>query len=314
MITIFIVVLIAFILLGFFAGSEMAYLSCNKLKLRHLTDEGNREAQVVMRFHRDPKRFLTNILVGTNLMHVTVVGLVTYVFEKQFQITQEWVFVALLSLTIVIFAETIPKDWFRHRADDFIYRFAFLLDFLDRLLGGFSRILVALTDFLIETTAPKVKRSPFVTREEFRYVIEESAKGGVLLAHEKQLINTILNLGSIRVEEVMVPVGKFPKVSLTDKVRQVKAEVRGTKTQAVLVYEEIPSLVVGLVHVFDILFEEDEDQPLSRYLKAPLFIPHDSTAERAIFLLQSKHASYGAVINADGEVIGVASLENLIQF
>ena len=314
MITIIAIILVTFALLGFFAGSEMAYLSCNKLRLRHLADEGNKRAQIILRFHQDPNRFLTNILLGTNLMHVTVAGLVTYALEKQFNFSEEWISVPALSILIVIFAETIPKDWFRHKADDFIYRFALVLAFWDRILRPISRILIALVDFLDSRIVPKVKRSPFVTREEFRYVIEESTKKGVILAHEKQLINTILSLGSIRVEEVMVPVAKFPKVSLTDKIREVKEVARGTKTQAVLVYEEIPTLVVGMIYLFDVLFEEDEDQILSRYLKAPLFISHDTTAEKAIFLLQSKHASYGAVINSSREVIGCVSLENLIRF
>ncbi|MBI4394984.1 MAG: DUF21 domain-containing protein [Candidatus Omnitrophica bacterium] len=313
MITLILIVIVAFVLLGFFAGSEMAYLSCNKLKLRHLADEGDRNAQIVMDFHQDPKRFLTNVLIGTNLMHVTVAGLVTYLLEEKFNYANQWVIVPVLSLLIVIFAETIPKDWFRHKADDFIYRFAVTLRLLDKSLSRISKILVALTDFLIESTAPKIKRSPFVTREEFRYVIEESAKGGVLLAHQKRMIDTILNLSSVRVEEVMVPVVKFPSVSLTDKIREVKEVARRTKTQAVLVYEEIPSLIVGIVYVFDLLFEKDENQSLSSYLKAPLFIAHNTTAEKAIFLLQSKHASYGAVMNASHEVIGVVGIENLVQ-
>ncbi len=313
MITLFLIIILCFILLGFFAGSEMAYLSCNKLKLRHLADEGNRAAQIIMRFHQHPNRFLTTILIGTNLMHVTVTGLVTYILEKQFQITQEWITVLGLSLIIIIFAETIPKDWFRHKADDFIYRFAYILNFLDRLFRIISIILIRLTDFLIITVSPSVKRSPYVTREEFRYVIEESAKKGVLLAHEQQLINTILNLSSLRVEELMIPVMKFPKVSLMDKIKDVKEISRKTKTQAVLVYEEIPSLIVGIIYVFDILFEENEEQTLSRYLKAPLFVTHDTTAEKAIFTLQSRHASFGAVINSDRDVIGVVGLENLLQ-
>ena len=314
MITLFLIIVVSFVLLGFFAGSEMAYLSFNKLKLRHLADEGNRRAQIIMRLHRHPNRFLTNILIGTNLMHVTFAGVATYLLGEKFGVTQQWLIVLGLSLVIIIFAETIPKDWFRHKADDFIYRFAYVLNFLDRLLGGVSFILIRLTDFLINSTAPIVKRSPYVTREEFRYVIEESAKKGVLLANEKQLINTILNLSSLRVEELMIPATKFPKVSLTDKIRDIKEVARKTKTHAVLIYEEIPSLIVGIIYVFDVLFEENEDQILSRYLKAPLFMTHDTTAEKAIFILQSRHASFGAVINTDREVIGVVGIENLLQF
>ena len=313
MITILIIILIAFVFSALFAGYEMAYLSCNKLRLRHMADEGNSQAQEVIRFHRNPKRFLTTILIGNNLSNVTIVGLVTYLMETRFQIQEEWLITAILALPIIIFAEAIPKDWFRNRADDFIYRFSPLLGFLDRLMSGLSNGLVWITDGLIQAATGDLKRNPFVTREEFKYVIDESTRGGVLLEHEKQLINTILNLRSVQVGEAMVPLAKFPKLSITSKICDVKQLARLTQTDAILVYEEIPSLVVGLVYVFDVLFEDNENQGLSRFLKPPLFVPQDTSAERAIFLLQAKHASFGVVTGYQSEVTGVAQLENLIR-
>jgi len=313
MITIIFLILIAFVLIGLFSGAEMAYLSCNKLRLRHLADQGNRRAIEVMRFHRNPKRFLTMILIGNNLMHVTLVGLATYVLGTRFQIHDEWLITSILAFPLIIFAETVPKDWFRYKADDFIYRFAPVLGFLNRILSGFTDTLVRLTDFLIRSLTGNLKRNPMITREEFRYVIEESAKGGVLLPQEKRLIDTILNLSTVSVGEVMIPISKFPKVPLTSKVHDVKAVARRTSTDAVLVYEEIPTIIVAMVHVFDVLFETQESKPLSKFLKSPLFIPEDTSSERAIYLLQSRHASYGAVINVRGEVSGVVRLENLIQ-
>ena len=313
MISILFFIAAAFVMTGLFSGSEMAYLSCNKLKLRHLADQGNRRAQEVMGFHRKPKLFLTTVLIGNNLMHVTIVGLATYLFKTYLNISEEWVITAILALPLVIFTETIPKDWFRHKADDFIYVFAPLLAFLNRCLSGVSHALVAMTDFMIKTTTGDLKRNPLITREEFRYVIEESTKGGVLLDHEKQLINTILNLGSVQVSEVMIPLSRFPKVSLTSRVKDVKQLAREIDTDVVLVYEEIPTLVVGLVYVFDVLFEDREDQVLSHFLKPPLFIPEETSSEKTIFLLQSKRASSAVVINAKREVIGVVRLENLIR-
>jgi len=313
MIAFILLIIVAFLLTGLFAGYEMAYLSCNKLKLRHLADEGDSRAKEAMRFHQNPKRFLTTVLIGNNLMHITIVGVSTLLLKQYFNITEEWIITLILAFPIIIFAETIPKDWFRHRADDFIYTFAPVVGVLNRLLAGLSDNLVRLTDFLIRVTTGRVKQNPMITREEFRYVIEESAKGGVLLEHEKRLIHTILNLSSVQVSDVMVPVVKFPKVALTSKVHDVKEVARRTQTDAVLVYEEIPSIVVGLIHVFDVLFEDDEGQALSHFLKAPLFIPEETSSEKAIFLLQSKHASFAAVINAEREVTGVVRLENLIQ-
>ena len=242
---------------------------------------------------------MTTILIGTNLMHITVAGLVTYILKERLHFDREWVIILVLSFLIIVFAETIPKDWFRHKADDFIYRFAHILNFVDRALSPVSNFLIRFTDYLLQVTSSKTKRSPYVTRDEFRYVIEESAKKGVLHDHEKELINVILNLGSMRVEEVMTPVSKFPKLPLIGKIQDIKEIARKTQTPAVLIYEEIPSIVVGIVYVFDVLFEDNELQSLAKFLKAPLFMAHDTTVEKAIFLLQSRHASFGAVINDD---------------
>ena len=63
MMTVLLLILfVAFLMSGLFAGYEMAYLSCNKLKLRHLADEGDKRAQEAIRFHQNPKNFLTTVL------------------------------------------------------------------------------------------------------------------------------------------------------------------------------------------------------------------------------------------------------------
>ena len=110
MITILFFIAASFLLIGLFAGYEMAYLSCNKFRLRHLADKGDRRAREAIQFHRNPKRFLTTVLLGNNLMHVTIVGLSTYLFETYFHMHEEWVISAIIALPIIIFAETVPKD------------------------------------------------------------------------------------------------------------------------------------------------------------------------------------------------------------
>ena len=314
MIGIVALILLMFVLMGFFAGSEMAFLSCNKLKLKHRADQHDHAARIIHRYQREPKFFLTAVLIGTNLAHVTLTSLFTYLMNKQFQITQEWLVTLILAPLVIIFAETVPKDWFRQKADDFIYRFAYLLRFFDRLFLPFSRSMLMITDFLIALTFPKIKRNPFVTKEEFRYVIDESSRTGVLLEHEKRLIHTILNLDMIHVQEVMTPLKEFPQLELSKKIGDVKEIARSTKKHIVLIYEEIPSLVVGIVHVFDVLFEDNPDEGLRRFLRPPLFIPQDMSAEKAILLLQSKRSSYAAVTDANQEVVGVVGVDHLIRF
>lgn len=305
---------LAFILMAFFEGVELAFLSCNKLKVKHLADAGNRSAVIVSHFQRNPNAILTTILIGTNLAHVGLTSLFAYVMKVYVGVTDSLIDTLILAPFIIIFAETVPKDWFRRRADDFIYALAPVLLFFDRLLRPFTVVILSLSDFLLGLMQPMGKRSPFVTKEEFRYVVDESAKGGVLLEHEKELIHTILNLGSTTVSQVMTSLRQFPNLELSNKVSDARELARKSKKPLILIYEEIPSIVVGVIYVFDILFEENPDASLAKYLHPPLFVHQDASVERVLSLLQSKQSSYAVVTNQQSEVIGVAAIENLIRF
>lgn len=314
MIGMIVLLVLAFVLLAFFEGSEMAFLSSNKLKVRHLADNGNRSAAIVRRFQRDPQRILTTILVGTNIAHVMVASLFAYMMQAHAGIDEEWIVTLLLVPFIIIFAETVPKDWFRQRADDFIYRIAPVLLFFEKILKPVSFSISFLVGFLVGFMERSERRNPFVTKEEFRSIVDESARGGVLGEHEKQLIHTILDLGSTSVGDVMVRLKEYPHIELSKKVSDAKVLARQTKKSLVLVYEEIPSIVVGVLYVFDILFEDDPDAGLGRYLRSPLFVSQSASVEKTITLLQSKHSSYAVVTNDKLEVVGVAAIENLIRF
>ncbi len=290
MIGLILLILLMFLLMGFFAGSEMAFLSCNKLRLKHLADEGNVRAKIIQRFQQQPNRFLTAILVGTNLAHVTITSTFAYLMNEHVGISEEWVLTLMLAPFVIIFAESVPKDWFRQRADDFIYRFAYLLRWLEVALFPLSIAILRITDFLIALTFPKVKRNPFVTKDEFRYLVDESARKGVLMEHEKRLIHTILNLGTMTAGSVMTPLKEFPKLELTKKVADVKALASESGKPVVMVYEEIPEIIVGMIYVFDVLFEEDGNKGLKDFLRPPLFISEQMSDEKAKYRIQNKHS------------------------
>lgn len=314
MIEMIVLFLLVFVLMAFFAGSEMAFVSSNKLKLKHLVDSGSRSAGIVYRFQRNPQRILTTILVGTNLAHVTATSLFTYAMRNYAGLTTEWLDTLILAPFIIIFAETVPKDWFRQKADQFIYKIAPVLLFFEKLFLPVSVVILALVDFLVGFMESRSKRNPFVTKAEFRSIVEESARGGVLGEHEKRLIDTILDLGTTSVQDVMVRLKEFPHLELSKKVSDAKALARQSKEPFILVYEEIPSIVVGVIYVFDILFEDDPETRLAPYLRSPLFVSQHDSVEKTIALLQSKHSSYAVVMNDEREVIGVVDIENLIRF
>ena len=108
-----------------------------------------------------------------------------------------------------------------------------------------------------------------------------------------------------------MPVEKVAKVEIAQPCAAVREIARKTQSRMVLVYEEIPSIIVGMIYVFDTLFEEDEQRPLQSYLRAPIFVPRNMSIEKAFLTLQQKRQSFAVVTDSYGEVIGVVPIERL---
>ena len=183
---------------------------------------------------------------------------------------------------------------------------------LSRLFHFPTLVLMKGVDFFLRSVASPSQKSIYVSQEEFRSLIEESSRTGVVGQQERKLIDTILDFERIQVESVMIPLAKIPKISITDHVEQVKEMARQTHSRMVLVYEEIPSLIVGMIYVFDLLFEEEDRTGLKNYLRSPIFLPQNTSIEKAFLTLQDKRQSFAVITDAKGEVVGAVPIERLL--
>lgn len=312
MITLVIAFFLCVLFSAFFSVAEMAFVSSNKLKLRELADSGSRPALLVLKLYENPHQFLTVILICNNVFNIAATVLFTVYLDLQFGITNEWLITLILAPIFIIFAEMVPKDYGRLKAHPVLLKYAWLLRFFLVIFRLPTQAILGTVDFLLAPFGHSTRKSIFVDEEEFRSVIEESVKSGIVAPHEKKLIDTILDFERIRVESVMIPVEKVPKVDITAKVGDVKALARGTQQKMVLVTEEIPTLVVGMIYVFDLLFENNDDQGLKNYLRSPIFLPRNTSIEKAFLTLQHKRQSFAVVTDAQGEVIGVVPIERML--
>ena len=311
MMTAAILFIVCLFLSAYFSGAEMAYVSSNKLKIRELADSGNRRAQKVLRLQEQPQRFLAGILLGNNIVNIVATALVTYWLEERFGIANGWVVTAITAPLLIVFGETVPKDYGRLRAHHFLLKYAPSLAFLLKIFSWPIQLVLDAIQFFLGPLGEGFHRSIFVSEKEFRLVIEESTRAGVLAHHEKQLIDTILDFETIDVESVMMTSEKIAKVEFTENVGKAREIARQTNSPILFVYEEIPSIVVGMIYVFDILFEAREDEGLKKYLRSPIFLFKNTSIEKAFLMLQEKRQSFAAVTDLYGEVIGVVAIERL---
>ena len=288
MIALFIIFFISIYLSAFFAGSEMAFVSVNKLKLRKEADSGNVRARSVLRLHKKPQFFLTSVLIGNNITNVVSTVILTYLLKTQFDINNEWIVMAIMLPILIIFAEMVPKDYCRIKAMPFLLNQYFWLKWVQKIFYLPSFLFLKLINLFLPPLNANRAPDIFVNEEEFRSLIEESTRTGIVGAHEEKLINTILDFERIQVRSVMMPIEKVPMVNITSTVRDVKEFAKGHKTKMILVYEEIPAIVVGMIYVFDLLLKGEDADNLRKFLRSPVFIPKTMSIEKAFLTLQAK--------------------------
>lgn len=297
---------------AFFSASEMAFLSTDPLKLRNDAEGGDLRAQKILELFRDTRQFITSVLIGNNIVNTSAAVLLTIFFEERFAIDNEWVVTALLAPVIIIFGETVPKGYGRLRARGFLMDHNSLALFFHKIFFWPSRLMIAISEILLGRKGKNVRKSILVSEDEFRFLIEESVRSGALEENEKKLVERILDFERIPVERVLTPVAFIPQIELSRQVGEAKAEAKRSGSKILLVYEEIPTLIVGMIYVFDLLFEEDTSKPLRPYLRSPIFLPKETSLERAFIMLQAKRQSMALVTDARGEVTGAIDIEDLL--
>jgi len=312
MITLFLWMLVFLGLSAFFSGAEMAFVSSHHLKMHEKADEGDAAAKTILGFYEEPQHFLTTILIGNNLANMALTSLCTYLFSQYFDLQNEWIVTLVLAPVILIFSEMLPKDYCRVFSMSFLLTFSSILRLVSRAFRLLTRLILSCVNLFLSPLGAGDPKSIFVSEAEFRLLVEESLKTGVVGKHEKKLIDTILDFEKLRVRTVMTVIDDIPKVDIHATVQDVKDAARETGAKMFLVYEEIPSIIVGMIYVFDVLFEEKNAMGLKKFLRAPVFISETTSNEKAFFTLQHKRQSYAVITDTSNEVVGVVAIDRLL--
>ncbi|MFA6600457.1 MAG: CNNM domain-containing protein [Candidatus Omnitrophota bacterium] len=314
MTVLFLGLLAAFLLSAFFSCAEMAFVSADRVRLRKAADSGARSARAAMKLYEKPQRFLIGLLIGNNIVNIASTAIVTVLFARLFGIENQWVVTAVAAPMMIIFAEMIPKDLGRIHANALLTRGAFWLRAVFAFFYFPSTACLGIVNSFLARGSSGGKRGIFVNEEEFRSLIEESVRSGVVTRHQKKIIDTILDFERVSVSSVMVPYDKVPKAEINGTVGTIKEAARRTQSRMVLVYEEEPAIVVGMIYVYDLLFEPDDRLELARFLRPPIFLPGTTSIEHAFLTLQAKRQSYAVVMDVEGDVIGAVAIERLLTY
>lgn len=319
--TLFIILIVLLACAGFFSLAETSMMALNRYRLNNLVRKGNKAAKLTSRLLAQTDKLLGSILFGNTLLNVASATLTEIIVLRLFghdNSTALLVGTLTITFVIVIFSEIMPKVIAASHPERAALPSSYILAPLIKLFQPVVSIATAVVRgvlWLLRIPIQTDQSKQTLSLEELRMLVLES--GNFLpRKHQKMLLN-LVDIERISVDDVMVPRSQIEALDLSadpDTLRQQLATCHHTLLP---VCEGNLDNIVGVLHVRRALslmqhgsFTTDE---LRELLREPYFIPSDTALLSQLHYFQERHTRLGLVVDEYGELLGLVTLENILE-
>lgn len=318
--TLFGILLVLLVCSAFFSGSETGMMAINRYRLNALVRRGSRSAKLVASLLGKIDKLLGSILLGNTLVNVAAAAITNIIILRLFGQDDLAILLGTLALTFVIlvFSEIMPKIVAASYPERIALPASYLLTPLTRLFhpvvmiaGGMVKGLLWLLHIKIETDQSKQK----MTLEELRGLVLE-AEHFLPHRHQRMLLN-LVDLERVTVNDVMVPRTQIEALDIGAEADELRRQIVTSHHTLLPVYEDSPGNIIGILHlkrVPALMREETLDvAELREILNEPYFIPTDTPLLKQLQQFQERHSRLGLVVDEYGELLGLVTLENILE-
>ena len=310
-----IALVILLILSSLFSSTETALTTVNKIRMRTLSEAGNKKADRVLRVTENQGKMLSAILIGNNVVNLSASSLATSIAIERFGSVGAGIATGILTLLILIFGEIAPKTMATINADQISLWVSGFIEFLMWILTPVIFIVnkLAMGVLLLFRVDPN-KSQNAMTEEELRTIVDVGEESGVIETEEKEMIHNLFDFGDSEAKEIMIPRIDMTFVSKDATYQEVIEIFKEDKFTRLPVYEETTDNVVGILNMKDLLLCEDPNTfSIDEIMREPYFtFEHKNTAD--LFMEMRKSSiSLAVVLDEYGVTAGMITLEDLLE-
>jgi len=291
-----------------FSGTEAGILSLNRVRLRHRLKLNDPAARKLQRLVSHPERMLVTVLLVTNLMNICAILLITRACVRAWGAPGYLVAGAICLPLCQFCLELLPKSLFRR----FPYRSLAALSDVLRLADLLLSPVLALGGLILRLAPRKPEeRKLFAAREDFKYLTIESERQGTLLPVEREMIHNVMDLGSAKARDVMVPRDRVKSLSIAATAQELLDLSRQTGLERFPLTDRRGNFV-ALVNVFEVLIEGEKKRDVSAYQRRIVTVTPGEEAYSIMKKMRAARATLAAVMEGE-KPVGVVSFEDLAR-
>ncbi len=323
----FFYILAVILISGFFSGSEMAFVTANKLKLEIESRKNTIKGKALAYFSDNPERFLTTTLVGNNIVNVIYATLmaiflaepIRVAYSNLFGVIPSGAMVLLIqtlfaSVIILLFGEILSKAIFRVQADFLIKFIAVPLRVTNYLLWPLIVVSNGASGMLVKLFKAGNERNEKVfRRQDVEMIFRElrDSGGSQEIDHDdSEILHNVLELSNKRVRETMVPRTEMVAVEKNSSIEELKKAFIESGYSKVPVYQDTVDDVIGVVFAYDLFSSPASISDIIRPVK---LIPSSKKSKDLLTEFRQSNISVAIVIDEYGGTAGMVTIEDLIE-
>ena len=310
--------LVAFLILlsAFFSGSETALMSLNRYQLRHKAREGHRGARIAEHLLKRPDRLLGLILFGYTLVNFTAASLVGAIAWELGGTPAQAIGTIVLTLVVLIFAETAPKTWAALHPERLAFPAAMVYYPLLAVLLPLIWLINVCSNAVLWLLGVRHNESALesLSREELRTIVHEA--GTRISTRYQQMLISILDLERVTVDDVMVPRNEILGIDLEDDEEEIDEIIRETTHTRVPVFRDSIDDIVGILHMRKLAnraTQSIDKTSLEEMLDRPYFVPEGTPLSVQLIAFQRRPLRLAMVVDEYGDIQGIVTLEDILE-
>lgn len=308
--------IIACVLLSaFFSASEMAYSACNKVRLEHLRDNGDKIAALAVRIREAFDDALSAILVGNNLVNIAASSMGSLAVIMAMGERYTWLSTLILTVTVIIFGETIPKITAKKNATRFALSFARPVRFLMIILKPVTFIVVGLVNLLTSLLPDVEEEDSEAALEELHTMIDMAENEDVLDEDASELVSAAIDFADISASEVMTARVDIVAIDIDDPWEEILRVIDSSPYSRIPVYEDSIDHVIGILSLNRFLKAMiDGDKVEIRSLLLPTCYVYKTMRLPAVLSsLRNAQQHLAVVTDEYGGTLGLVSMEDVLE-
>jgi len=314
-------IVVSLILIGFFAGYEIAFISANRLSIELKKKQGLRSGIILSNFMESPAKFIGTCLIGLNIVLV-VYGLLFTAFLKgiawnPLEVENEYLKLVIDTIistfVVLVFGEFIPKAIFKARNDKLIAVFAPVADFFHTLLQPLASVFVSIAQWILTyifNVRVNNKNEAFskVDLEHFFQQTKDQDEENQELNTE--LFENALSLPLVKIRQCLVPRTEIEGADIHTSIDALKQQFIKTQLSKLVIYDDSVDSILGYVHQID-LFKRPAT--IQEILHPIIAVPESMSATDLINKFTKERKSIAWVVDEFGGTAGIVTMEDVLE-